>query len=337
MQRQGAGHTLQPTALVNEAWLRLIDHSETGWEGRSSTSSAWRRRRCARCSSITRGGGAPQKRGGSRRARRRCSTPAVLSLEPGVDLLALAGGARGRLEALRPGPGPGWSSCASSAGSTCKRGRAEITGTFPCVPGRARLAHGSRMRSSGAWADPGCRGLNDPGLSRAGFSVRALFEQALRARSAEERASLPRAPLHRGSRSCGGRSRRLLAADAAGRGVPRGRPITDGPALPNPVTPTAGRAGRHADSPIASSWCARSPSGGMGTVYEALQRQRRSVSVALKMMHFGARPPPPPLRRFRLRVPRSWPGCATRASPRSTSAGDAHRRGRRASRRRTSP
>lgn len=35
MRRERAGHTLQPTALVNEVFLRLINHSQTRWEGRA--------------------------------------------------------------------------------------------------------------------------------------------------------------------------------------------------------------------------------------------------------------------------------------------------------------
>jgi RNA polymerase sigma factor (TIGR02999 family) len=33
--REGAGHTLQPTALVHEAWLRLCDQQDARWESRA--------------------------------------------------------------------------------------------------------------------------------------------------------------------------------------------------------------------------------------------------------------------------------------------------------------
>lgn len=33
--REGAGHTLQPTALVHEAYLRLVDQKRVQWEGRT--------------------------------------------------------------------------------------------------------------------------------------------------------------------------------------------------------------------------------------------------------------------------------------------------------------
>ena len=35
MAREAAGHTLQPTALVHEAWLRLVGNQDKEWEGRA--------------------------------------------------------------------------------------------------------------------------------------------------------------------------------------------------------------------------------------------------------------------------------------------------------------
>ena len=35
LRREGAGHTLQPTALVHEAWLRLGDQHDARWESRT--------------------------------------------------------------------------------------------------------------------------------------------------------------------------------------------------------------------------------------------------------------------------------------------------------------
>jgi RNA polymerase sigma factor (TIGR02999 family) len=35
MRRERAGHTLQPTALIHEAYLRLIDQKQPDWESRS--------------------------------------------------------------------------------------------------------------------------------------------------------------------------------------------------------------------------------------------------------------------------------------------------------------
>ncbi len=35
MRRERRGHTLQPTALVHEAYVRLIDQTRVDWQGRS--------------------------------------------------------------------------------------------------------------------------------------------------------------------------------------------------------------------------------------------------------------------------------------------------------------
>lgn len=35
MRRESAAHTLQPTALVHEAWVRLVEQSRVDWQGRS--------------------------------------------------------------------------------------------------------------------------------------------------------------------------------------------------------------------------------------------------------------------------------------------------------------
>ena len=35
LERENAGHTLQPTALVHEAWMRLVDQSRVQWKGRT--------------------------------------------------------------------------------------------------------------------------------------------------------------------------------------------------------------------------------------------------------------------------------------------------------------
>ena len=87
MRRESADHTLQTTALVNEAYLRLIDQKHVRWEGRSHFFALAaqvmrnilvdyaRRRRY-------------QKRGGL--ARRVLLEEAnAVSREPGADILAL--------------------------------------------------------------------------------------------------------------------------------------------------------------------------------------------------------------------------------------------------------
>ena len=35
LRRESSGHTLQPTALVNEAFIKLVDQSRVGWRGRT--------------------------------------------------------------------------------------------------------------------------------------------------------------------------------------------------------------------------------------------------------------------------------------------------------------
>lgn len=64
MAQEAAGHTLQPTALVHEAWLRLIDDSNRTWQNRAhffgAAAEAMRRiliERARRKSRLKRGGG----------------------------------------------------------------------------------------------------------------------------------------------------------------------------------------------------------------------------------------------------------------------------------------
>jgi len=64
MARERAGHTLQPTALVHEAWLRLTDGKAQTWENRAhffgAASEAMRRiliERARRKASVKHGGG----------------------------------------------------------------------------------------------------------------------------------------------------------------------------------------------------------------------------------------------------------------------------------------
>jgi RNA polymerase sigma factor (TIGR02999 family) len=35
MRRERANHTLQPTALINEAWLRLVEQPDVNWKSRA--------------------------------------------------------------------------------------------------------------------------------------------------------------------------------------------------------------------------------------------------------------------------------------------------------------
>jgi RNA polymerase sigma factor (TIGR02999 family) len=64
MVQEASGHTLQPTALVHEAWLRLIDNGKRTWQNRAhffgAAAEAMRRiliERARRKSRLKRGGG----------------------------------------------------------------------------------------------------------------------------------------------------------------------------------------------------------------------------------------------------------------------------------------
>ena len=35
LRRERAGHTLQPTALVNEAYVRMVRHNKIDWKGKT--------------------------------------------------------------------------------------------------------------------------------------------------------------------------------------------------------------------------------------------------------------------------------------------------------------
>lgn len=87
MSREQPGHTLQTTALVNEAYLRLVDADRVAWQDRAHffAVSAQVMRRILVDAARSRGG---QKRGGQ--AQRVFFDEAfVVSPRPGKDLVAL--------------------------------------------------------------------------------------------------------------------------------------------------------------------------------------------------------------------------------------------------------
>ena len=68
MSGEAAGHTLQPTALVHEAWLRLVGSNQSGWQNRAhffgAAAEAMRRilvEHARRKQSLKRGGGAERE------------------------------------------------------------------------------------------------------------------------------------------------------------------------------------------------------------------------------------------------------------------------------------
>ena len=86
MRWQPAGHSLQATALVNEAYLRLIDVQQVNWQNRAHflAMAARLMRRVLVDVARTRG---YQKRGGG--ALRVSLTEELLRVERGQDLVAL--------------------------------------------------------------------------------------------------------------------------------------------------------------------------------------------------------------------------------------------------------
>lgn len=96
MKRHGARHTLQPTALVHEAWMRLTGGAYADREHFAAVAA--RAMRSVLVDHARRRGS--QKRGGDR-GRRPLDEAAVLFDESGPDLLALDE-ALGRLSAVDP-------------------------------------------------------------------------------------------------------------------------------------------------------------------------------------------------------------------------------------------
>ncbi|MCZ6837437.1 MAG: sigma-70 family RNA polymerase sigma factor [Planctomycetota bacterium] len=87
LRQEQAGHTLQPTALVNEAYLKLIDQKRTQWESRNHflavAAISMRRILVNHAKHKKR-----LKRGGDRK-RQALSDSIVLGQEPDIDLIAL--------------------------------------------------------------------------------------------------------------------------------------------------------------------------------------------------------------------------------------------------------
>lgn len=108
LRREGEGHTLQPTALVHEAWLRLGDQHGVHWESRTQffAIAAQMMRRVlldhARTRhALKRGGGAVQVTLGGADAGAAPGAPAGDAPLDAVDLIALDD-ALERLAALDP-------------------------------------------------------------------------------------------------------------------------------------------------------------------------------------------------------------------------------------------
>jgi RNA polymerase sigma factor (TIGR02999 family) len=88
LRHERPGHTLQPTALVHEAYLKLAGQRTPGWQGRSQFLgiAATAMRRILVDHARTRGA---DKRGGRGRARVPLEEATSLAEERAIDLLAL--------------------------------------------------------------------------------------------------------------------------------------------------------------------------------------------------------------------------------------------------------
>ena len=88
LHRERAGHTLQPTALVNEAYLKLVGQRSAKWQNRAHffAISAQLMRRIL-VDHVRRN--RADKRGGSEKKRLSITSAEELATQPAVDLLAL--------------------------------------------------------------------------------------------------------------------------------------------------------------------------------------------------------------------------------------------------------
>ena len=87
MRRERAGHTLQPTALVHEAYLRLARENQVDWKRRSQFLAIAARNIRQILINHANARGAAKRGGGA--ARVTLSTVAFLAGEPEVELLDL--------------------------------------------------------------------------------------------------------------------------------------------------------------------------------------------------------------------------------------------------------
>lgn len=87
LKQERVGHTLQPTALVHEAYLKLVDQRSVQWQNRAHffAIAAQAMRRILVNHAISRG---RLKRGGDR-ARVSLDEPIAVIDEQGIDLVAL--------------------------------------------------------------------------------------------------------------------------------------------------------------------------------------------------------------------------------------------------------
>ena len=88
LRRERANHTLQPTALVNEAYMKLVDQKNARWQNRAQffgVAAQLMRRILVDHARLHQA----QKRGGSDQQRLSLTNVERVSEKPNIDLLAL--------------------------------------------------------------------------------------------------------------------------------------------------------------------------------------------------------------------------------------------------------
>src|SRR5512139_3929473 len=95
MAGEAAGHTLQPTALVHEAWMKLVGEGDASFENRahffSAAAEAMRRilvDSARRKKAIRRGGGAPHEQLQEYHLAKKEQSEELLAVDEALDLLA---------------------------------------------------------------------------------------------------------------------------------------------------------------------------------------------------------------------------------------------------------
>ena len=108
LRREADGHTLGPTALVHEAYLRLVDHTRMAWGGRAHflamAAVAMRRilvEHARRHRSLRRGGGRPRLSLDAVQVATEERAEVVLALDEALDRLAEIDGRQARVVECR--------------------------------------------------------------------------------------------------------------------------------------------------------------------------------------------------------------------------------------------
>jgi RNA polymerase sigma factor (TIGR02999 family) len=108
MSAEAAGHTLQPTALVHEAWLRLVGSNQSRWQNRAhffgAAAEAMRRilvEHARRKQSLKRGGGAEREELDASALVLAAPPDELLAVHEALDKLAAEDSAAAELVKLR--------------------------------------------------------------------------------------------------------------------------------------------------------------------------------------------------------------------------------------------